>query len=302
MKSVKVVGKNGISARVVADSINDIGNRMVTMELEYPRFILAELNTHRMLSKNTASSRAIPVEAMHKQILENMAVPVYWGKNKPGMTAVEELGQDEILKSQIAWGLAASNAIDSAKALAELGNHKQVVNRVTEPFMMVRSVVSGTEWDNFLWLRDHDDAQPEIHELAKCVRDARHHSTPQHLAPGEWHLPYVERREGKYWSEGIEVTLDEAMKISVSCCAQVSYRKNDTSVEKAQKIFDMLNLTPGNRQAHASPTEHQATPMENPRFYLHEAFEKGVSHVDMEGNLWSGNLKGWVQYRKIKGF
>jgi hypothetical protein len=299
---LKVVGKGGISATMITDSIHN-GNRMVTMEIEYPRFILAELNTHRMLSKNSASSRAIPVAKMHEQIMHSGAVPVYWGLNQPGMSAKEEAAGNVLSMAKEFWALARNDAIHHARAFSDIGIHKQITNRITEPFMMMKTVISGTEWDNMFWLRDHEDAQPEFAELAKCMRDLMHHSQPVFLKPGEWHLPYVDFDGDKYTSNGVEVELDTAIKISVSCCAQVSYRKNDSSIEKAEKIFEMLNLTPGNRQAHASPTEHQATPMARSKFYDIKAAHtvQGVSHIDLEGNAWSGNLRGWSQYRKILG-
>jgi hypothetical protein len=292
--------KDKITAKIIADSINQQGNRMTTMEIEYPRFILSELNTHRMLSKNSASSRAIPVRAMHEHINKSPAEPVFWGKNQAGMQAKEELSGTDYTDAKFIWDRARQDALHWAWALADrVGLHKQIANRVTEPWMTMKTVISGTEWKNFFWLRAHADAQPEIHELAIKMWDAYNKSTPTLLYPGEWHVPYVNSvrdvASGKFcYSDGLgqELSADQAKIISASCCAQVSYRKNDDSFEKANKIFDQLiNSQP----CHASPVEHQATPMLDTKSFV----DFGTTHIDRADNAWSGNLKGWVQHRKL---
>ena len=296
---------NNFTAKVIADSIGPTGIRLTTMEIEYPRFILAELNTHRMLSKNSASSRAIPVAKMHEQISTNPATPVYWGKNQPGMSASEELQGDELGMAKYYWDGAKEAALRFAKAMSDIGLHKQVANRVAEPFQLMKTVITGTEWSNFYYLRNHKDAQPEIQALAAAMYKAHTDSKPKQLEPGEWHLPYVWASRDimgtLYYRDnsGNELSLEDAKIISVSCCAQVSYRKNDDSLEKAQNIFDkLINSKP----AHSSPTEHQATPM--PLRYLgredtgRKYWPKGISHQCQDGSYWSGNLQGWIQYRK----
>lgn len=301
----KVVGQAGITARILADSISPHGERMTTMEIEYPRFILAELNTHRMLSKNSASSRAIPVATMHETIRTQGAQPVFWGKNQPGMQAAQELQGSDKSMARYTWAIARDMAIKFAKELADLGAHKQITNRITEPWMMMKTVISGTEWANFYYLRDHPDAQPEIRELARVMHEAHNNSTPQLLNPGEWHVPYVTtyrsiiNNELLYAdSKGDDISVEDARIISASCCAQVSYRKNDDTLEKAQKIFNQLIYS---KPAHASPVEHQATPMDLPTYcnYEPETWEPGVTHVSANGDLWSGNLRGWIQHRKL---
>jgi len=295
-----------ISAKILADSVSPQGTRMTTMEIEYPRFILAELNTHRMLSKNSASSRAIPVKTMHEHIRNHPATPVHWGKNQPGMQAKAELTDNDLADAKFIWRRAMDDAIHWAWALADrVGLHKQIANRITEPWMTMKTVISGTEWRNFFWLRAHADAQPEIHQLAVAMWDAYNASTPQHLQPGEWHVPYVTTYRDSHTgvlhyvdSNDQYISAETARIISASCCAQVSYRKNDDSIEKAQKIFDQLiNSQP----CHASPVEHQATPMDLRTYcnYEPETWEYGVTHVSANGDLWSGNLRGWIQHRKL---
>jgi hypothetical protein len=297
--------KELITARVLADSISPHGDRMTTMEIEYPRFILAELNTHRMLSKNSASSRAIPVKAMHQHMRENPARPVHWGKNQPGMQANTELTGMDLTDVQFMWQRAQQDAMHWAQQMSErAGLHKQVANRITEPWMTMKTVISGTEWRNFFWLRAHADAQPEIHELATKMFNAHNQSVPQLLQPDEWHLPYVKSHrlssgELIYLdAEDLPITTEQARVISASCCAQVSYRKSDDSYEKAHKIFKQLIES---QPCHASPVEHQATPMDLDTIdkYDPECWQDGVTHVSRNGDLWSGNLRGWIQFRKL---
>lgn len=284
-----------IKATIIADSVSEAGDRITTFELEYPRFILAEVNTHRLFSRNSASSRAIPIEKMIEMIENSPAVPSQWGKNQSGMQANSKFEkQSDIMTCEWLWREAAKSAVKSAKELQSKGLHKQIVNRVLEPFQTMKTIVTATEFDNFFWLRCHTDAQPEIHVLADLMYEEYTKNEPQMLKAGEWHLPYVSNVE--------EVGgLENAKKISASCCAQVSYRKTDDSLEKALKIYDMLvTMTP----VHASPFEHIATPIdyEGMGYSPEEGGcwdAEGVTHINKDGNLWSNNLKGWVQYRQL---
>lgn len=307
---IEIIGKNGISAKILADSISPLYDRMTTLEVNFPRFILAEANTHRMLSKNAASSRAIPVESMLKQIQEAPAMPVHWGQNNPGMQSKQELDETRQQAAQGVWFAAMQSAVSHAKVMGAkegINAHKQIVNRLTEPFAMTKQVLSGTNFINLLNLRDHEDAQPEFQELARCIRLAIEQSEPVKLEPGEWHLPYVTCRRNEkgvmeYWiDENTQIDLETARKVSASCCAQVSYRKLDDSLEQAMKIFGMLNLDdPEHRQKHSSPVEHQATPMDDKNMEFHpQTWQPGVTHVRRDGSLWSGNLRGWVQFRQL---
>jgi thymidylate synthase ThyX len=296
--------KDKITAKIIADSISIEGIRMTTMEIEYPRFILAELNTHRMLSKNSASSRAIPVKAMHEHIQASPAEPVYWGKNQPGMQAKQEVSGPDLTEAKYIWGKAKEDALHWAAALSNrLEVHKQIANRITEPWMTMKTVVSGTEWRNFWWLRCHADAQPEINVLAQKMFELYQQHEPQRLEPGEWHVPYVNTRRDhrgnlQYLdSNDTTISAEAARIVSASCCAQVSYRKNDDTLEKAAKIYQQLIES---EPAHASPVEHQATPMRaGVDNYAPESWQPGTTHVSACGDLWSGNLRGWIQHRKL---
>ena len=324
--------ETNITAKVVCDSVSEQGIRLTTFEIEYPRFIHGELMTHRMLSKNSSSSRAIPIQKMLDQIESNMAIPVYWGKNKSGMQAVEEVDGLDLKESKLEWKLSYKSAKHHTNLLSAFGLHKQVPNRLTEPFQMMKVVITGTDWDNFFNLRIHPDAQPEICMLAYKMYQAMQESAPINLNAGEWHLPYVDKlldenlniisygvshKDDVYGGMHRPVTLEEAIKLSAASCASVSYRTEGMTLEKADKIFDMLIKA---EVIHASPFEHLATPIKKHLCvfkdndyvfadsevdldlsinltYNNRTWENGVTHMNKQGELCSGNLRGYVQYR-----
>lgn len=293
-----------INAKIIADSVSPTGQRITTWELEYPRFIHAELMTHRLFSRNAASSRAIPIEKVLEQVQNNPAMPEEWGINQSGMQAKSILEGVKKTAAQFAWKQAAKVAVASAKTLQALGLHKQIVNRVLEPFVHIKVVVTATEYNNWYYLRNHTDAQPEIHILAAKMFDLIEESTPNQLEVGEWHLPYVgivQDNETGYYVGGTCVSLDDAIKLSASLCAQVSYRKSDESLDKALKIYNQLVTM---KPVHASPFEHQATPMRIAEVEHKEDmepwdWEKGLTHMDGSCHFWSGNFKGWIQHRQL---
>ncbi|WIL78429.1 putative thymidylate synthase [Escherichia phage vB_EcoM_366V_SA_NWU] len=314
------------TAKIIADSISEKGKRITTFELEYPRIIHSELMTHRVFSRNAMSSRAVPVGKMLQQIVENPAMPVRFGVNKRGMEDGGEHDQkirveytDMELTPEEFWKEAAKNAAWHAEKFALAGYHKQVCNRLVEPFQRMKTVVTSTEWNNFFHLRCWHDADPTIQMLANCMWDALMNSTPETLKPGQWHTPYVEHvyLDGEFNyavrdTEGKLCILDtkEALSISASCCAQVSYRNIDSTFEKADSVAKKLI---GGDRIHASPYEHQATPMDHDNamerlnYYLSSCeitqdscvWQEGVTHQDRDGKFWSANFCGWVQHRQL---
>lgn len=287
-----------IKAKIIADSISAVnGQRITTFELEYPRFIHSELMTHRLFSRNAMSSRAVPIEKMLSYVRYEPALPVHWGINQPGMQAKAELQGEEQKVVADLWQEAAQGAAYFASKLSSKGLHKQIVNRILEPFQLMKTVLTATEFDNFFWLRCHQDAQPEIKELADKMYAAIQENNTATLSSDDWHTPYF--GDG-YWLKDCGISLEDALSISSSCCAQVSYRLLDDSIEKARKVYQRLaESTP----VHASPFEHQASPMGEPyNEHWHTDgpyWQKGVTHVDMTGNFWSGNFKSWIQYRQL---
>lgn len=310
-----VEGAGGIRAEVVCDSVNIWGDRVTTYRLHYPRFIHSEFMTHRMVSKNASSSRAIPVNKILDSVADQPAMPIHWGLNQPGMQASEQGDAESGIEQ---WQVAAEEASHAAQMMWNDGKgfHKQIVNRLVEPFTYMNVVATATDWENFFWLRYHSDAQPEIAELARVMWEAREKSTPVTLRHGEWHVPYVDSfrdSEGmlQYCDDDGDViyTLDEAIKISSSCCAQASYRKLDQTLEKALMLFDRLA---GGEPLHASPFEHPCTPYgENEHMARLDAKQVMVNHlitycdyspVDADKTaditMYCGNFRGFTQYRK----
>lgn len=300
---IEVKGKNGIIARVITDSVTTGGKRLTTFELEAPRLILAEINTHKMLEKNCSSSRAIPVKTILDQVINEPFIPVEWGKNKAGMSSTELMSSDEAAVCEGLWREAAMSAAEFSQKLLDAGLHKQWANRGTETYQYIKQVLTGTEWNNLWWLRNHKDAQPEFRELARCMKEAFDTSTPKMLLVGEWHVPYVHTVRNQenglleYFSNGGLVSVDTALKISSSCCAQVSYRKNDESIEKALDIYDKLV---GSEVKHSSPFGHQGSPISlSTKPFQPSTWGKGITHVTKDGQLGSGNLFGWIQHRQL---
>lgn len=270
-----------ITAKVIEDSIADNGKSLITLQLMYPRFIHAEFMTHRVFSRNASSSRAIPVAKMIEQVRTNPAMPIHWGKNQSGMQAREELNNAEKARAQFLWQEAADAAASYAEAMNVCGAHKQVVNRILEPFQHIHVVLTATEFDNFFELRDHPDAQPEIRELAFQMKQAMANSTP-FLRPrlreheSGWHLPYVTGAERAAYSDAPEFLA----KLSVARCARVSYLTHDGKTPDIVKDLELFDRLVGARPLHASPTEHQAYPL---------------PLADQR----SKNFAGWRQHREI---
>jgi hypothetical protein len=284
-----------ITAKIIADSVSEEGKRLTTMQLTYPRFTHAEFMTHRVFSRNASSSRAIPVAKMIEQVRTNPAMPTHWGKNQSGMQANEELHGSELWQAREVWKNTANMAANCAETMMNLGLHKQVANRILEPFQHIHVVVTATEWDNFFELRAHKDAQPEIQMLAVRMMAALGASTPKLLLPQQWHLPYVTCEDfaaEQYLMNPLGVVnsdhvIELAKKVSAARCCRVSYLKHDgtnSSIEEDLKLCDRLA---GAEPIHASPFEHQATP---------DTLKHGL--VWKSPHL-HGNFVGWIQHRKL---
>lgn len=246
------------SARILADSIAPRGARLVTFEVRFPRFILAEWNTHRMLSRNAASSRAIPVERMIAAVEINPFVPEYWGRNQRGMQAHQELAPEDAECALLAWLDARDAAIEHARRLLQIGAHKQLANRLLEPFSWVSVIVSATTYDQLFLLRCHADAQPEFRRIAQLMEQLYLTHEPTERAAGEWHLPMGDDAP-ELLAEGYSE--QEVACICAARCARVSYLTHDgkrdplADLELAERL-----LTSG----HMSPFEHVARALPDP--------------------------------------
>lgn len=301
-----------ISAKIICDSRSPMGDRITTMQVRYPRFIHGELMTHRVFSRNASSSRAIPVKKVIEDVMLDPAMPIHWGKNIHGMQAKEEHNAEIFLPGDSAcacsqgpythleaWLRARDKAVEVARAFDNAGYHKQIVNRILEPFMHMNVCITSTNWSNFYALRRHEDAQPEIKVLADAMYKAQEASTPDQLDYNQWHLPYVRKDDMVEARDAVakhtypftinecvtDPVTDLLIRVSVARCARTSYKLHDgadTTFEKDVGLYDrLLDSVP----LHASPAEHQAFPDR----FVNNAWELGSLH---------GNFSGFVQYRK----
>lgn len=271
-----------IKAKVLADSLHPDGKtRLTTMELTYPRFIHSEFMTHRQFSRNSASSRAIPMAKMIERVRNNPVFPLHWGKNQKGMQANEELPADLKLIAADYWLEARDDACLKAEYLEHAGIHKQLGNRLVEPWMWITVIASATNYENLFALRCHPMAEPHFQNLAYKMRAAYDNSVPRQLAMFDWHLPL-------YGFEGDELINPlAAPNISAGRCARVSYLTHNGRRDPAQDER-LCNDLANNRPMHASPLEHpaQAQPIE-------------VMQGEIGVPDWGNYAPGFMQLRKM---
>lgn len=263
----------GYEAKILLDSINQ--TRLTTFEITIPRLVLSEFNTHRVFSRNSSSSRAIPVEKMIEKVENDPFIPEYWGKNQKGMQADQELTEQEQIRARTKWLDARDNAVASAKLILGIGVHKQITNRLLEPWLWHTVIVTATEWSNFFALRNNKMAQPEIAKPAKMMRDLYDASVPTVIGTGEWHMPLMPDID--YMGN---ISLEDKKKISAGRCARVSYLTHHGVRDLQADIKlceDLIN------KGHMSPLEHVATP--------HSGFRPGTVEQ-------LSNFRGWKQFRK----
>ena len=257
------------ACKILADSISPHGIRLTTLQATFPRFVLSELNTHRMLSRNSASSRAIPPEKLIEAVTANPFIPEF-NRRVKGMGVGDPLDAVKAKEAKNVWLEARKSAVKSAEWLVRLDVDKSRVNRLLEPFMWHTAIITATEWENFFNLRCHKDAQPEIREIAKMIYRAREASTPDTLAFGEWHLPLV-NSDNPVWSQAVLASA------SAGRCARVSYltQENEEPLLASANRWDRLR-----KSGHWSPAEHPARCADSREFE-------------------ASNFKGWTQLRKL---
>ena len=278
-----------ITAEIIADSLNPQGIRITSWVLNYNLSIHAELLTHRVFSKNSASSRAIPTAKLIQQVIDNPALFVHWGKNIPGMQANEELNDNDKEIAKGIWLESRDLAVDQARKLLALNVHKQIVNRVLSPFIVNKIIMTGTEYENFFKLRAHPDAQPEFQNLAYKMKALYETNKPVQLKAGEWHVPFGDKLDDNQicslintdnltLGEFLEAKEEIKRKIAIARCARVSYLNYEGKDDYAAdvKLCDRLF---GSVPRHLSPTEHVAQALDSTEFI--------------------GNFKGFKQYRKF---
>ena len=266
--------------KIIEDSINPTnGIRLTTFQLKYWRAIHGEVMTHRVFSRNASSSRAIPISIFLKQIWNDPAEPIHWGANNAGMQSNKELTGIKKWIAKRIWKLTSKIVCIIVWLVnVTIKPHKQIFNRLLEPWQYISVIVTATEWDNFFELRCHPDAQPEIEELANEMRKALNNSIP---VMRKYHLPYIEshQRVVNLGNMGEQLNIDILLKLSTARCARVSYLTHDgkkPSIENDLKLYEQLV---GSVPIHASPTEHQA--------------------IAQESDDYIRNFKGWKQHRVL---
>lgn len=294
-----------IRARIILDSVSLEGHRLTTFVLTYPRMVHSEFMTHRVFSRNAASSRAIPIAKMIERVRKYPAMPIRWGLDGKGMQDHGEMtpfGQRRIAEL---WLKGAQQAADLAAEMAALPErpHKQIANRVMEPYAWMETIVTATDYANFFALRDHPDADPTLQALATIMHEAYNLSTPTLREPGDWHLPFLDDEDidaaikktmhdlpsGPVDLQRMEAgVLAICIAISAARCARVSYLTHEGKRSTIDEDVAMLDRLVGSSPVHASPAEHQGTPdtlINDTGQWLRPQYH--------------GNFTGWVQNRKL---
>ena len=295
----------GFEVKIIKRSISEQGMPLVTAQFKYPRFIHAEFMTHREFSRNASSSRAIPVAKMIEQVRNDPAMPIHWGANQPGMQADNQLSAEDAKASEAVWRDAAHSASNYAEVLAGMGLHKQVANRVLEPFQWMHVIATTSNTSNFFGLRRHRDAQPEIKLVADLWHEALEQAPAELIKVNDWHLPYIDSADRwaakEYLKQGRIIRSEPSdaeitnllVAMSAARCARVSYLTHDGVAPTVQQDLDLYQRLVGAQPLHASPTEHQATP----DILVERGFS--VNQLNWERLEQHGNLKGWRQFRKM---
>lgn len=290
-------------AKIIADSISPDGVRLTSTQVTGHRFMLPEFNTHRRFSRNSASSRAIPLVKQLDRVTDDPAYPLVFPAEQKGMQGGEPLDEVALGQAHDVWGWASRQASMAAEELGSIGVHKSVANRLLEPFMWHTIVVTSTAWENFFEQRCSPLAQPEIRAMAEAMRDAMAASTPEPLKEGEWHLPYFSDEDYDLLSEREDVQFEDAAKVSAARCARVSYLTQDGKRD-IQADLDLYERLTTAQPAHWSPLEHVATPWPENRqegslwWYTDENGRDEASHrVPTDHLPRVGNLLGWRSLR-----
>lgn len=288
-----MIGSNTLKGKgceigiVEASRSQQTGKALITFVCRYWRAIHSEVMTHRVFSRNASSSRAIPTAKLLEAVRTDPAGPIYFGKNQPGMQSFEEHFENIVhprtgvlLTREEAWAMMAAESADWAQSWADAGYHKQIVNRIIEPFSYITVVITATEWDNFYALRAHADAQPEIQDVAytmlEVVKDVpmRTVSATKLDDPRSWHLPFIN------FQERVHHKVPELLAMSAARCARTSYLTHDKQNPKAEEDEGLYRRLVESEPLHASPLEHQAV----------------NSGQDRPSRNFGG---GWIQHRAL---
>ena len=255
--------KDNITAEVLCDSVSvDARHRLVTMSLTYPKFFHADFMTYRNLSRNAASSRAIPTAKMRKTIPDNPAGPVLFRANAKGMAANDPLDLEAQVASLQAWSDCLLGVAKYHEQLEALGNSKDVCNRILEPWVYITVIVTANlqAYQHLLYERLHPSAQMEFQFLAQKMLFALRESRPVELTKGQWHLPMIRQqdREEFYKPQALDTGLYTLAEISAARCARVSYLTHEGIRDTAEDLAMCREKLLGSEPGHFSPLEHPA--------------------------------------------
>lgn len=302
----------GIDATVIADSKNEMGDKITSFIVTFPRMILAEFNTHRVFSRNSASSRAIPFKTLLKRVNENPFIPIAFQKEHKGMQGKEYLSGYKLKLARSLWISASKVAMLSARLLNKVPVTKQLCNRILEPFAWHTVIVTATEWDNYFELRDHEAAEIHIADLAHKMKIAQKNSSPKLLFGGEYHIPFGDNIDDESqineileeWAGDKETHNPTAhnfenlkIKIAIARCARISYGSFDGSndYKKDIKLFERLST-----MGHWSPFEHVAESMSKKNY---KKYFRAIPDSDSKSHIkeygWFRNFKGFIQIRGV---
>lgn len=264
-----------IKAEIILDSIGEHGERLTTMAVQFPRFILAEFNKHRAFSNNARSTRAVPTSQLIEEVRSCPVLPEKWGSRQSGMSSGPELEGQLRQEVEAAYREAAQSAANFAEKLYSLGLAKEYAGRIVENFTDTYVCVSSTEWQNFFSLRISPNAQTEIRLLAEQMRDCLENSTPNLVEYGQYHIPWL--RE-----EDIKLKLVEKIYVSAARSARVSYKTfDDNKISTLEKDLELGARLLKDR--HSVCFEHQA---------------RSSNYSDYNYRNLRGNFTGWAQVRK----
>jgi thymidylate synthase ThyX len=271
-----------ISAEIIADSKSPAGTRITSFIASMPRCVLSEFNTHRMFSRNSASSRAVPFVKFVAAVQDKPFIPMKWMKEHKGMQGSEYFtDENDIKRLEIGWLEARNAAVEQASKLSEAGLTKQMCNRLLEPFMYHTVIVTATDYSNFFALRAHEEAEIHIQDLAYKMLAAYNESKPVELKTGQWHIPFggsfseerINQLAGKNLTES-EIEMYK-IKIATARCARVSYMNYEGKDDYKADVELYKRLA---SSGHFSPFEHCAMADNAPIYY--------------------GNFRGFIQLRK----
>jgi hypothetical protein len=307
-----------VNAEVIADSITPWGERLTSIQVTFHRFVLAEFNTHCVFSRNSASSRAIPVEKQLDRFSTDPALPVVWPREQKGMSGGSELGGEALLDAInlfAEWrghtqALIANYLKNHPEKSERL--HKSLINRLMEPMQWHTALVTASAWENFFFQRCHPAAQPEMRAAAEAIRDVMKNSVPTLLEPGQWHMPYLDADTIVEVTSSYPNATEVLKQISAARCARTSYMTQEGIRDPEEDLnlyARLLHVDQPGEPLHASPLEHLATPCEwnLQKFFLYE----GDSGVELATDDFYpeneelqeyalpriGKFPHWLQYR-----